>query len=127
MNKLEFNFSDDSFNKLFPFYILIDKTLQIESFGKSLFKICPFLEKSASFVDNFIITRPHLENPSFEELVLNTNQLTVIKSTVNDISIRGQFEKQEKSLLFVGSPWFNSMHDVVEKKLTIHEKLTKSI
>jgi PAS domain S-box-containing protein len=121
MNKLEFNFSEDKFSRLFPFYILIDESLQIKSFGKSLAKICPFLEKSTSFTDNFINIRPHLENPTFDELVVNSNQLTVIQSTKNEISLRGQFETIENSLLFVGSPWFNSMHEVVEKKLTLHD------
>lgn len=121
MNTLEFNFSDDSFNRLFPFYILINDSLQIESFGKSLFKICPFLQKSTSFSDNFIIKRPHLENPTYEEIINNSNQLTVIESKINGISLRGQFELTNNSLLFVGSPWFNSMHEVVEKKLTLHD------
>lgn len=121
MDKLEFNFSDDSFNRLFPFYILIDRSLQIESFGKSLFKICPFLENSTSFLDNFIIKRPHLEQPTFDEIIINSNQLTVIESKVNGISLRGQFERVNSSLLFVGSPWFNSMNEVVEKKLTLHD------
>lgn len=121
MNKLEFNFSDDSFNRLFPFYILIDKSLQIESFGKSLAKTCPFLEKYTSFPDNFIIKRPHLENPTFDEFILNSNQLTVIENKINGISLRGQFELINNSLLFVGSPWFNSMNEVVEKKLTLRD------
>lgn len=37
------------------------------------------------------------------------------------MSLRGQFELHHNSLLFVGSPWFNSMHEVVEKKLTLHD------
>lgn len=121
MSTLEFNFSEDRFSRLFPFYILIDESLQIKSFGKSLAKICPFLEKSTSFTDNFSITRPHLDNPTFDELVINSSQLTAIQSTKNEISLRGQFETIENSLLFVGSPWFNSMHEVVEKKLTLHD------
>ncbi len=121
MNTLEFNFSDDSFNRLFPFYILINDSLQIESFGKSLFKICPTLQKSTSFQDNFIIKRPHLENPTFNEIINNSNQLTVIENKINGISLRGQFELLNNSLLFVGSPWFDSMHEVVEKKLTLHD------
>jgi PAS domain S-box-containing protein len=121
MNKLGFNFSDDSFNRLFPFYILIDDSLKIKSFGKSLVKIFPQIENSSSFTDCFYISRPHLENPSFQELVLNSNQLTVIKCKKSDMSLRGQFELHHNSLLFVGSPWFNSMHEVVEKKLTLHD------
>jgi PAS domain S-box-containing protein len=121
MNILEFNFSDDSFNRLFPFYILIDEKLQIKSFGKSFKKIFPFLKTATPFFDSFIITRPHLVNPTFDEILLNSNQLTVIKSTKNDMSLRGQFEILNNSMVFVGSPWFNSMHDVVEKKLTLHD------
>ena len=121
MNKLEFNFSDDSFNRLFPFYILIDETLQIKSFGKSFAKIFPFLETETCFFDSFIISRPNLVHPTFQDIVLNSNQLTVIKSTKNEMSLRGQFEKLNNSLVFVGSPWFNSMHEVVEKKLTLHD------
>lgn len=121
MNKLEFNFSDASFNRLFPFYILIDDSLKIKSFGKSLVKIFPQIENSSSFTDCFYISRPHLENPSFQELVLNSNKLTVIKCKKSDMSLRGQFELHHNSLLFVGSPWFNSMHELVEKKLALHD------
>lgn len=121
MNKLEFNFSEDSFNRLFPFYILIDNTLQIESFGKGLAKICPNLARSINFPDNFIIRRPHLEKPTFQEIVFNSNQLTVIECKKSGMSIRGQFERLNDSLLFVGSPWFTSMTEVVEQKLTLHD------
>ena len=38
MEKVEFNFDEDSFNKLFPFYILISSDLKIKGFGKSLAK-----------------------------------------------------------------------------------------
>ncbi|MCZ8196966.1 MAG: PAS domain S-box protein [Flavobacterium sp.] len=121
MDRLKFNFSEDSFNRLFPFYILIDDTLKIKEFGKSLAKICPQIEISFSFVDFFEISRPHLENPTFQELVFNSNQLSVIKCKKSEISLRGQFELVDDSLLFVGSPWFQSMTDVVEKKLTLHD------
>ena len=121
MNTLEFNFSDDSFNKLFPFYILIDDTLKIKSFGKSLIKIFPQIQNTSCFTDCFEISRPHIENPSFQELVFNSNQLSVIKCKKSDMSLRGQFELMDNSLLFVGSPWFNSMHEVIAKKLTLHD------
>lgn len=121
MNNLEFNFSDDSFNRLFPFYILIDDALKIKSFGKSIVKIFPQIQDSSSFTDCFDISRPYLENPTFQELVINSNQLIVLKCKKSDMSLRGQFELHHNSLLFVGSPWFNSMHEVVEKKLTLHD------
>jgi PAS domain S-box-containing protein len=121
MNKLEFNFSDDSFNRLFPFYILIDKSLQIENFGKSLVKICPFIKKSTPFSENFSIKKPRLDNPTYEDIINNSNQLTVIENKINGIPLRGQFELINNSLLFVGSPWFNSTLEVVENKLTFRD------
>jgi len=121
MNALEFKFSQDNFNRLFPFYILMDATLKIKSFGKSIVKICPEIQNSFSFVDCFEVSRPKLENPTFNELVLNSNQLFVIKCQKSELSLRGQFELVGDSLLFVGSPWFNSMNEVVEKKLTLHD------
>ena len=121
MDALEFKFDENNFNRLFPFYILIDKDLKIKSFGKSLAKICPEIQNAFSFVSCFEISRPHLESPTFNEIVSNSNQLSVIKDKKSEISLRGQFELVNDSLLFVGSPWFQSMVDVVEKKLTLHD------
>ncbi len=121
MNTLEFNFNEDSFNKLFPFYILIDTNLKIKTFGKSLAKICPNIKKSLSFKNNFEVVRPHLDNLNFNELASNCNQLIIIKYINSNTPIRGQFELINNSLLFVGSPWFGSMSDVIEKKLTLHD------
>lgn len=121
MDALEFKFDENNFNRLFPFYILIDKDLKIKSFGKSLAKVCPEIQNSFSFVSCFEISRPHLESPTFHEIVSNSNQLSVIKCKKSEISLRGQFELVNDSLLFVGSPWFQSMIEVVEKKLTLHD------
>lgn len=121
MDALGFKFSEDSFNRLFPFYILIDSDLKIKSFGKSLAKICPGIKNSFSFTETFEISRPRLENPTFHEILFNSNQLTVIKCKNSEMSLRGQFELIDDSLLFVGSPWFQSMNEVVEKKLTLHD------
>jgi PAS domain S-box-containing protein len=121
MSTLEFSFSAERFNRLFPFYILIDASLQIKSLGKSIVKIYPELKISTSFTDSFTIIRPNIERPTFEEIASNSHQLTVIKSHENNVSLRGQFEIMDDMLLFVGSPWFDSMHDVVDKKLTLHD------
>ncbi|MBC7641306.1 MAG: hypothetical protein H7174_03045 [Flavobacterium sp.] len=84
-------------------------------------KICPDIEYSLSFTDYFEISRPHNCQPTFAALVQNGNQMYVIKSKNNEISICGQFELIDNSLLFVGSPWCSSMNEVVEKKLTLHD------
>ncbi len=121
MDRLEFKFQEASFNRLFPYFILIDSDFQIVGFGKSIAKICPYLQASVSFKDFFILKRPHAEINTFEALLQFSNQLVVIESKVDDVSLRGQFELLNGQLLFVGSPWFNSMNEVVEKNLTIND------
>jgi len=121
MDALEFKFTKNGFNRLFPFYILIDESLTIISYGSSFEKICPEISTNVPFVDYFKIERPYLEHPTFEYLSTNNEKLTVIQSSQSEVSFRGQFEVLENQLLFVGSPWFNSMHQVVEKKMTLHD------
>jgi hypothetical protein len=49
MDELEFNFGEDSFNKLFPFFILVDSSLTIKGIGKKFIKICPTLKLKMIF------------------------------------------------------------------------------
>lgn len=121
MNKLEFNFDEDSFNKLFPFYILIDSNLKIKSFGKSLAKTLPGIKLNDTFSSTFEVKRPFVENPDFDSLTAIFDQLIVISTTSNAIDLRGQFQQFNDSILFVGSPWFVSMNQVRERKLTLHD------
>jgi hypothetical protein len=39
MDELEFNFGEDSFNKLFPFFILVDSSLTIKGIGNLRFAL----------------------------------------------------------------------------------------
>ncbi len=121
MNGLEFKFQEESFNKLFPYFILIDATFQIQGFGKSIAKICPTLKKRVSFKDFFALKRPHAITTTFQELLGLSGQLIIIESTRDGISLRGQFELHNDQLLFVGSPWFNSMNEVVNMNLTLND------
>ena len=122
MKEIQFNFDVGSFNNIFPFYVLIDKNLNIKSVGKSIVKIIPELKENKCFTDSFQILRPHLENlipQNFNQLL---GRLCVIVAKSNKtISLRGQFEIQEDYFLFVGSPWFSSVEDMVEKQLTLHD------
>lgn len=121
MDGLEFKFKEESFNKLFPYFILIDSVFQIVGFGKSIAKICPNLKENVSFNDFFALKRPKAETNTFDELLHFSNQLVVIESKLDGVALRGQFELHNGQLLFVGSPWFNSMNEVVEKNLTIND------
>jgi two-component system, sensor histidine kinase len=116
-------FKNEQFNRLFPFYILLNKKLEIESCGNSLKKIYPHATGS-SFTRFCQLTRPQTESIGFSELKSLCNQLVIL--TINNDSetvLRGQFECLEDSdrLLFIGSPWFNSMEQVIKSGLTLHD------
>jgi len=116
-------FNTEQFNRLFPFYLLLNEKLEIVSCGKSLKKLCPAIE-GHSFTDYCQVNRPQIELTSFQSLQQLCNELVVL--TLNNefgTVLRGQFEclKDTNELLFIGSPWFGSMEQVKDSTLTIHD------
>lgn len=117
------SFNTEQFNRLFPFYLLLDEELGIVSCGNSLKKICPAIE-GQSFRDYCRITRPQIEHTSFSSLKKLCNQLVIISiSNENQTVLRGQFECIDEAgqVLFIGSPWFDSMEEVRKSSLTLHD------
>lgn len=122
MEKKGFNLSVPLFNKIFPFYILLNEQLQITSFGKNIPKIINGLKANASFDSVFTIIRPHVDKITPENFHKNVDQLIIITTKDSDnVTLRGQFEKVDDSYLFIGSPWFTSMNEVIEKNLTVND------
>lgn len=122
MNNTQFILNGKTFNNIFPFYILIDDNLNLQSFGRSLYKIFPELKIGDSFSDHFNILRPVISTITIDSIKKCKNQLVVIGSKKNKrLTLRGQVEKNEEGFLFVGSPWFVSMEEVVENKLSLND------
>lgn len=122
MNNFQFNFNVNEFNSVFPFYILIDSDLKIKSIGKSLAKLLPEYFAGSNFADLFEFQRPHFDDINKENIKHALNQL-IIFFPKNDasLSLRGQINELNNCYLFVGTPWFSSIQDVVTKKLTLHD------
>ncbi|OCB78476.1 PAS domain S-box protein [Flavobacterium crassostreae] len=116
-----FHFDEESFNNLFPFYFQIRPDLRLSNFGKSLAKICPDLQQGNLFTTDFEIKRPHLTTVTFEELVNHGEQHLLLEYAKTNVTLRGQFVKMGVSLLFVGSPWFTSMNEVMDRHLTFDD------
>lgn len=122
MSNFQFNFNVDEFNSIFPFYILIDEELKIKSIGKSLAKLLPKEFIGSSFVDLFEFQRPHFDELNIQNINQTFNQLVIFNPKIDtSISLRGQINLYNNNYLFVGTPWFSSIQDVVEKKLTLHD------
>jgi PAS domain S-box-containing protein len=118
-----FSFNKTQFNRLFPFYILINRDLKVISLGKSISKLCD-LNKDKKFNALFSIPRPMTPIDSFDDLIVLQNQLVVLESaTPQKLLFRGQFEylSETDEVLFVGSPWFGSMEQVRENNLVIND------
>jgi hypothetical protein len=121
----EFVIQETQLNNIFPFYIRINKELEITSVGKSLKKINSSII-GRHFFDLFKVTRPFVENESFATLKSLQKQLVVIDSIIDgatNFSIRGQIEslKTGHELLFIGSPWFDSIENVNNAGLNLHD------
>jgi PAS domain S-box-containing protein len=122
MENFQFEFNHDGFNKLFPFYILIDNNFNIKSCGESMFKIIPNLKEKRPFSDFFFIKRPYCERPNLNNFPELLSQLIIIESLQDHpILIRGQFQQYKDFFLFVGSPWFVSMDDVKTRNLKLKD------
>ena len=118
-----FNFGAAHFNKIFPFYILINHDMVVISNGKSLTKLFPDVA-GRNFSDSFYVKRPHIDSITFESLKLLSNQLLVIECfNERKTNLRGQldFLPDTNQIVFLGSPWFDTIEDVIENKLSLHD------
>ena len=118
-----FSFNEAQFNRLFPFYLLINRELKITSMGKSLRKLGE-LQNDVPFNKLFSIPRPYTPIEDFNSLLSLQNQLVVMEAVLpQKLLLRGQLEYLAPSdeLLFIGSPWFDSIEQVTERKLVIDD------
>lgn len=118
-----FAFNEDQFNRLFPFYILIDCNHMVVSCGKTLLKLLPDCP-GKPFDSNFALNRPKIKDLSFESLQSHTNQVLVVNCLQNkSIVLRGQLEylHDTNQWLFLLTPWFGSIEDVLVNNLSLND------
>lgn len=118
-----FHFDEEQFNRLFPFFVLINRDLKVVSFGKTIGKLCN-LSSDQPFDTFFLLKRPAFYTNTLDNLFRLQNQLVIIEDRSNGKNIfRGQIEylQFEDCVLFVGSPWFGSMDTVHAQGLTLHD------
>jgi two-component system, sensor histidine kinase len=122
MNR-SFELNRELFNELFPFFFRIDRKLQFTDLGTSLQKLLGEpLPKS--FDQCFEFMRPKVEHADFAALEQMSKSLVMFTSISGKRPImRGQFFPSEDKahLLFVGSPWFGTIHEIREQGLSIRD------
>ncbi|MBG9378074.1 response regulator [Panacibacter sp. DH6] len=80
--------------------------------------------KGEIFTDVFVISRPHIEAHTFENLKSSLTNVVIIECvSQSNIKLRGQFEyvPAQHALYFLGSPWFQNIEDVIANNLTLHD------
>lgn len=118
-------FNTQIINRLFPFHLLINRNLVIQSCGKSMKKLhgnCI----GRSFIDCFQLMRPVETVIDFNKLFKLTDTLVIIKTRdgrETTTLIKGQFEYLEgdDQLLFIGTPWFNSLEQLRMTNLMLND------
>lgn len=119
----EFSFGVEQFNRIFPFYIVINKEMMITSYGSSIAKIHP-VRKNNPFSDYFELKLPIIETVTFS--ALRKLQETVVLISFKEhgsYTLRGQFEYlyDQNQLLFIGNPAYHSMEEVEQENLTLKD------
>lgn len=111
-------------NRLFPFFFLLDEDMQIIALGESLEKLIKF-ELGAKFDQAFIVSRPKFSKLEFEELKSSMDEMFFLemKTEKGQVVLRGQFEylEEENNLIFVGSPWFTNLEEVAEQAIFLND------
>lgn len=116
------NFTPESLNEVFPFYILFDQQMSIYSYGESLKKVLPSIQQQTKVSDYFASKRPFMERIDAQTIAENVNQLVILECIVGNRSIiRGQFITVDNCFLFVGSPWLTSVEEVKKNNLALSD------
>mgnify|MGYP003348747770 CR=1 FL=1 len=79
MSRTRFEFDQEDYNHLFPFFILLDDQLLIRDTGDSMRKITGELAGS-DFCEHFHILRPSIETCDYASIKALTNQLVLIQT-----------------------------------------------
>lgn len=122
INRL-FSFNKARLNRLFPFYIAINRQLQVTDCGNSLMKMLP-LRMPVPLQNSFNIISPSINVASIDDLQSLEDQLIELAFVGPEpLLLKGQFEylEQEDAIIFLGSPLFKSFNQLNEKGLAVSD------
>ena len=117
------NFSTEHINRVFPFHFGMDNSGMIITQGPSLFKLLGNIQRKR-FDKLFEIVRPGNVSHDLESLKNLEDQTILLKiKTKDNLLFRGQFDYYPDSsiLMFWGTPWFNSIEEVVATNLSLSD------
>ncbi len=117
-----FKFTEAKFNRLFPFFILLDEELKIVKHGSSLPVLLEREVLEEQFFNCFNVFRPQHFPKNFEGLSQEADVLVILEiADKPSVKLRGQLEliPETRQLLFVGTPWFSTIEEVRAQQLNM--------
>ncbi|MCF8448909.1 MAG: PAS domain-containing sensor histidine kinase [Taibaiella sp.] len=121
MGGLRISLDEKLLNRLFPFYIFIDRSYSIISFGESLGRLAK-LEIGQKLSEAFTVHSPNISKHRISELQGISFQM-VIKNILDNqypvlLQVQAEYISQEDTLLLIGSPSVvrNSRNDTLNPR-----------
>lgn len=111
------------FERLFPFFIIVDKDLTIKDVGHSLKKVTGDIE-GEYFSKYFKFIRPGLGIAyEFNSILKYENQIFILESSFSDhiFKLKGEFVCNFDHLVFFGSPWIGDEGDFIKLGLKLRD------
>ncbi len=109
--------SIDQLNQLFPFFLIINKNMEITDEGRSYSKLTGTL-LGKQFLNCFSILKP-TEIDTYEKLHSLKDQLFILQLKESNNHFRGQFIHSENNgdLIFCGSIWLHNLNELTQANL----------
>ena len=113
--------STSAFARIFPFYFVFDRDLNILQTGDSLPRLCPAAVPGAAVLDVFRIERP-AGIRSFGEILAGQPNVFVLSQPQRGLRLRGQMiALSPDSVAFLGAPWLSSPEEMSSLGLTLQD------
>jgi signal transduction histidine kinase len=112
----------DVFATIFPFYIVINRDLEIIHVGPIIKRLYPEILICKNFEEHFIIKRPNVK-ANFDDICAHPRSLFLLESCHNGMQLKGQivFIDYEEVILFLGSPWITDPTAMTDFKLKVSD------
>jgi signal transduction histidine kinase len=112
----------DVFGKIFPFYIVLNRDLEMVHIGPVLKRLYPEILNHKNFGEHFEIKRPKVLT-NFDAIRAYPRSLFLLESLKNGMQLKGQiiYVDYEEVILFLGSPWITDTNTMADFNLKLSD------
>jgi len=122
LQKISFDIAQ--WNRLFPYFFILNKDLEIVAVGDALNILIP-KSLNKKFNSFFAISQPDFELVDFKNIQLQNNETVILKLFIKDgdTTLKGQFEylSELNQIIFLGAPIRNAIEELSINQLVFSE------